>query len=114
VLFDGPPAEPASSVRPVETTGGWSQLKFKRGSRLEFNAAFGEDSPRGTALSRLVNVGTPDGSPVNRNASEFLNAIYQARPNLLFSIEYRRLWTTGLDDLTRTADHVSFSTGIVF
>jgi hypothetical protein len=43
-----------------------------------------------------------------------VNTIFQARSNLLFSIEYRRLWTTGLDDGRHTADYLSFATGIGF
>ena len=114
VLFDGPATEPASSVQPVDSAGGWSQLKFKPASQLELNAAFGRDNPFRTLLGRPPAIDSVDESPVNRNASGFLNVIYQARSNLLFSVEYRRLWTTGLDDATRTADHVSFSTGIAF
>jgi len=114
VLFDGPPTRPGSSLRPVDSAGGWSQLNVKPANRLEFNVAFGEDNPSRTDLRRLLTIGSVDASAVNRNASGFLNAIYQARSNLLFSVEYRRLWTTSLDEVTRTADHVSFSTGIVF
>jgi hypothetical protein len=114
VLFGGPPAEAASSVRPVDSAGGWSQLKFKPASRLELNAAFGEDNPFRFGSSRLLTISSLDGSVMNKNASAFLNAIYQARSNLLFSVEYRRLWTTSADSVTRIADHVSFSTGIVF
>jgi hypothetical protein len=52
--------------------------------------------------------------PVRRNASGFVNAIYQARSNILLSIEYRRLWTTGLDDARRAADQISVGAGVVF
>jgi hypothetical protein len=114
VLFDGAPTDAASVVRPVSTSGGWSQLKFKPAPRLEFNAALGEDNPTRTGMSRLFSIGGGDGSAVNRNTSGLLNTIYQARSNLLFSIEYRRLWTTGLDDVTRTADHVSLTAGVAF
>ena len=114
VLFDGAPTDAASIVRPVTTIGGGSQLKFKPAPRLEFNAAFGEDNPTRTGMSRLFSIGGGDGSAVNRNGSGLLNTIYQARSNLLFSIEYRRLWTTGLDDVTRTADHVSLTAGVAF
>jgi hypothetical protein len=111
VLFTGPSSDPLSAVQPVNTAGGWSQLKVKPSPRLEFNAAAGEDNPLRGRLQRFV---TPGASLVNRNASAFVNAIYQARSNLLFSVEYRRLWTTGLDDSTRAADHVSVSTGVGF
>jgi len=112
VLVDG--SSPASSVWPVDSAGGWSQLKFKPTSRLEFNVALGEDNPFRDRLRRTLAVGSADASTVTRNASGFVNTIFQPRSNLLFSVEYRRLWTTGLDEATRTADHVSVSTGIVF
>jgi len=114
VLFDGPQSDPASGVRAVDSAGGWGQIKFKPVARVEFNAAFGEDHPFQTGLSRFLTIGSVNGSAVNRNASGFLNAIYQARSNLLFSVEYRQLWTASPDEATRTAGHVSFSTGIGF
>jgi hypothetical protein len=55
-----------------------------------------------------------DPATVNTNANAFANTIIQARSNLLFSIEYRRLWTTGMDDVTHRAHHFSFTTGIGF
>ena len=114
VVFDGIPTDPASSVRPVDTAGGWAQVKVKAGARLEFNGAFGKDSPFRSGLGQFAPVGSTGGPQLNRNTSGFVNAIYQARSNLLFSIEYRRLWTAGLNAATSTADHVSVSTGIVF
>lgn len=114
VLFDGAPTAPASAVLALRSTGGWSQLKFKPVSRLEFNAAYGKDHSTRDDIARLLAIGSLDPSAVNRNGSGFLNAIYQARSNLLFSVEYRRLWTTGFDDVQHTADHISLSTGIVF
>ena len=114
VLFDGPSTEAASSVRPVDSTGGWSQLKYKPASRLEFNAAFGEDDPVRAGSRQLLAIGSPGRSPLKRNASALLNSIYQARSNLLFSVEYRRLWTTSLGDETHIADHVSVAAGVVF
>jgi len=114
VLFDGPSGDATSAVRPVDSFGGWSQLKIKPASRLEINAVFGGDDPLRSRLARLLPIAAVNGSAVNQNASGFLNAIYQARSNLLFSVEYRRLWTTGLDDVTRTADHLTAVAGIVF
>jgi len=113
-VFSGPQSVATSTVAAVGTEGGWAQVKFKPGSRLEFNAAFGEDVPYGTAVKTLPPIATPEESLVNRNGSGFVNGIYQARSNLLFSVEYRHLWTRALDGVYRTADHVSFCAGIVF
>ena len=113
VLFDGPTGASTSSLLAVDSAGGWSQLKFKPMSRVEFNGAFGQDTPSRTPLRRFLGAGS-DGSAVNRNASAFLNTIYQARSNLVFALEYRRLWTTSLYDTRQAADHLSFCAGIVF
>jgi len=98
----------------VPSAGGWAQLKVTAAPRLEFNSAFGLDNPSRGRVLHAVPIAIVDPGTVSRNASAFVNAIYQARSNFLFSLEYRQLWTTGLDDFTRRARHVSFSTGIGF
>ena len=114
VLFNGPSTASTSSVTAVESTGGWSQLSVAPSSRLELNVAFGGDNPSRASVRPLFLNGSAGASSVNRNASGFLNAIYQARSNLVLSVEYRRLWTAGLDDVARRADHVSVSAGVGF
>ena len=114
VLFRGVPSLSTSSVLALNSAGGWAQFKFKPLERMEFNAAFGEDYPFRQGLRPLLTARSIEGSPASRNASGFLNVIYQARSNLLFSIEYRRLWTSSFYTPKQTADHVSFSSGIVF
>jgi hypothetical protein len=103
-----------AAVLPLNNIGGWSQLKYKPVERLEFNTAFGEDQPFRPNLSRGFGQYTVLGSPVGRNASGFVNAIYTARSNLLFSVEYRKLWTSGLFTPKRNADQISITSGIAF
>ena len=114
VLFAGPSSVSTSSVLPLESAGGWSQLKFKPLERIEFNAAFGEDYPFHAGLSRLSIGQSVQGLPVSRNKSGFFNVIYQPRSSLLFSVEYRRLWTSSFYGPMRVADQVSVSSGIMF
>ena len=45
VLYSGPLIDPTTSVLPLNTVGGWAQLKYRATSTLEFNAAFGQDNP---------------------------------------------------------------------
>ncbi len=45
VLYSGPLIDPTTSVVPLNTVGGWAQLKYRPTSKLEFNAAFGQDNP---------------------------------------------------------------------
>lgn len=111
VVLTGLPSLRTSSALPVQSVGGWSQLKFKPLEKMEFNAAFGGDYP---FHSRLKGLSTEQQAPVNKNTSSFFNVIYQPRSILLFSAEYRRLWTSSFDGSKRVADHVSLSSGVVF
>jgi hypothetical protein len=107
-------AETPLEVAPVHSSGGWVQLKAAPTARVSFNAAYGLDAPDRAAIRALPAFVLLAPTAVVRNAGGFVNAIVQARSNLLFSIEYRRLWTTGLDEVTRRAQHFSFTTGIGF
>jgi hypothetical protein len=94
--------------------GGWSQLKVKATNKLEFNGAFGVDSPfaadlRGYTLSPSY---FPAGLRQNRIA--LVNFIYRPRSDLLFSGEYRHLKTFDLDAGSPTAEQVNLMMGILF
>jgi hypothetical protein len=113
VLFAGSSAESSAVAFPMESAGGWSQLKFKPVDRLEFNAAYGQDysflaGVRSFSIGPMIG-----GTPVTRNQSGFFNVIYQPRSILLFSIEYRRL-STSFSGPKLNADRISISSGIVF
>jgi len=114
VLFADPIFGSTAAIQPVDSVGGWSQLKFKPLSKLEFNSAFGEDYPFVSGTGQFPVQRPADGSPVGRNASGFINFIYQPKSNLFFSVEYRRLWTSGVYDPKRTGDHLTVSSAIGF
>jgi hypothetical protein len=110
VVFDGISTISATPLIPVDSAGGWSQLKFKPAESLQFNLAFGKDAALGSRLNRL-----PDTADlIHRNASGFFNVIYQPRSNLMFSIEYRRLWTSRFLQPFAAADHIGLGAGILF
>ena len=102
------------ALPPLDAAGGWAQLKLKATDRLEFNAAFGEGYVFRPGLNRLLADRPIDGSPENRNASGFVNAIYRFRSNLVFSTEYRRLWTSRFNLPLQRAGHITLSGGIIF
>jgi uncharacterized coiled-coil protein SlyX len=82
------------AVRALDDVGGWTQLKSKVGERLEFNGGYGIDNP----FAKEINASTiiPEYSiypGLARNRSAFGNVIYSPSSYLLFSLEYRRLWT---------------------
>jgi hypothetical protein len=109
VYFDSDPTNPSSQVFGLDSVGGWSQLKLKATSKLEFNGAFGLDSP--TAAEIRESFGNQP--YLQQNRSWLGNFIYRPRSDLLFSAEYRRLRTTpqhGAD----TAGQINLMMGVLF
>ncbi|MGZ4731383.1 MAG: hypothetical protein ACXVZH_04505 [Terriglobales bacterium] len=112
VLFSGIPS-PQALLRALNSVGGWSQVKVRATSKLEFNGAFGVDNPfaadvRGFPLSP----GFP--APLLQNRSSLVNVIYRPRSDLLLSGEYRHLRTFDIDAGSPTADQVNLMMGILF
>jgi hypothetical protein len=114
VLFSGPPANPSSSVLGLNAVGGWTQLKFRPTEKLEFNGAFGMDNSLAADLRRFYQAQSYIDASLARNKSTFFNGIYRARSNLLFSLEYRRLWTADVYSARETANHLNLGIGILF
>jgi regulator of replication initiation timing len=113
VLFNGSPANPASDFLPLNSAGGWSQLKFSATPRLEFNGVFGSDNP---FASDIHDFRAPVGvysSVLTANRSAMANFIYKPRSDLLFSGEYRHLRTTEIGNFY-SADQVNLMMGVLF
>ena len=106
------PNSPATGLRPLDAIGGWSQLKIKPITRLEFNIAAGQDSVFGNEAEAFAATSYYD--QLARNRGAFANFIYHPRSNLLFSVEYRRLRTSAIDWNNQTANHVNVMMGILF
>jgi regulator of replication initiation timing len=113
VLFSGNPFDEASEFRAVNSTGGWSQLKFLANTKLEFNGALGIDDP----FSRDIHAfPSPIGYYPNAlaaNRSVMGNFVYRPRSDLLFSGEYRHLRTTEIGGVN-SADQVNLMMGVLF
>ncbi len=114
VLFSGPLASNTTTVLGLNTAGGWTQLKFSPTERLEFNGAFGEDVPYARDLSQLTTSTSYVASQLARNQSGFANFIYRARSNVLFSAEFRKLWTFESQETKNTANVITLSMGVLF
>ncbi len=116
-LFSGTPADPTSQVRGLETMGGWSQLKVRATTKLEFNAAAGQDNPFAGELRAFPFTAYGNGSPassVARNQTGLFNFIYRPRSDLVFSAEYRHTNTYQIDSSRYSADQVNLVMGILF
>jgi hypothetical protein len=114
VLFSGLPGNARSSVLGLNAVGGWTQLKFRPTEKLEFNGAFGIDDSLASDLRRFYQAQSYIDASLARNKSTFFNGIYRARSNLLFSLEYRRLWTADLYSAREAANHLNLGIGILF
>lgn len=113
-LYSGALTDPAVMVAGLNSFGGWSQLKFMATQKLELNTAFGEELPFERDLERFPNSMSYYDPTIERNQSGFFNMIYHARSNLLFSAEYRKLWTARTYEDKSTADQVNLSVGVLF
>lgn len=113
VLFSGNPG-PYIQVRALNSVGGWSQLKFQASAKLEFNGAFGLDSPYAEDVRAFPAAQSYFDPFLVQNRSAFVNLIYRPRSDLLFSAEYRHFRTFEVDNGSPTGEQVNLMMGILF
>jgi hypothetical protein len=114
VVFNGSPINPQTLVQGLNSTGGWTQLKFTPLERLEFNGAFGEDFPSYDDLRQYPQSLGYFSAGIGRNESAFINGIYHVRSNFLLSLEYRRIWTSATSPSLATTNHVNLGAAFAF
>jgi prefoldin subunit 5 len=114
LLLSGPLADPGSAIYGLDSMGGWVQLKFKPKANFEVNFAYGMDNPFASELRAFPASGIFYGASLSRNQSPFVNFIYRARSDVLFSVEYKRLQTYTLDSSANTANQIGVSVGYLF
>ncbi len=102
-------------VRALDDVGGWAQLKARAGQRLEMNAGYGADNPFAKEVNAVMwSPGAPSYAGLARNRSFFSNAIFSPSAYLLFSLEYRRLWTNYSTGPTNFSDVIGIGAGYKF
>jgi hypothetical protein len=111
--LNGPTTIAATRVVPVNTIGGWTQVKYKLADKWEINSAFGIDNP---FARDLLNYSPASGAyrPVMRNSTEMLNIINRPKSNLVLSLEYRHLNTVSYGSHRYTAENVNLGIGVHF
>ena len=114
LLLSGPLSDPGTEIRGLDSVGGWVQLKFKPKSNFEVNFAYGQDNPFAKELRAFPASSYYYGYSISRNLSPFVNFIYRARSDVLFSVEYQRLQTYPLDSSPDLANQISISLGYIF
>jgi hypothetical protein len=115
VVFNGDLADPATQVLPLNSVGGWAQLKYQPLPKLEFNAAFGQDNPFAADI-RFFGLQTQSyNNPyITRNQAAFGNVIYRPRSDLLLSLEYRRIKTFNIFNSNWAGGQLNMAMGILF
>ena len=114
LLLTGPINDPSTSIRGLDSMGGWAQLKFKPRTNFEINLAYGQDDPFANELRSFPESAYYYGYLLSRNRSPFVNFIYRVRSDVLVSTEYQRLHTNTLDSTANIANQVTISLGYLF
>jgi hypothetical protein len=114
ILLSGPIYNPGTAIYGLDSTGGWLQLKFKPRPNFEVNFAYGQDQPFARELKRFPASALYYGYSISRNQSPFVNFIYRARSDVLFSMEYKRLQTNALNNNAYIANQLIMSLGYAF
>ncbi|HMI51218.1 MAG TPA: hypothetical protein VK525_06885 [Candidatus Saccharimonadales bacterium] len=114
VLWNGSLLDPATTVRGVNSMGGWAQLKFKPTLKFEINGALGVDNPFAQDLRGFNGSATYNGQLFSKNLSPFVNFIYQPRSDIVFSLEYRRIKSFAFESTPNAANQVNLSVGYIF
>jgi hypothetical protein len=114
VLFSGPVTDATTTIRGLDSMGGWVQVKYKPKANFEVNFAVGQDNPFAGELRKFPATVYYYDALMSRNLTPFVNFIYHARSNVLFSAEYRRLQTYYLDSNLETANQIGLSVGYIF
>jgi hypothetical protein len=99
----------------LDDVGGWAQLKAKAGQRVEMNAGYGTDNPFAKEIQAALSA-SPGATyaGIARNRSFYSNVIYSPSAYLLFSLEYRRLWTNFSSGPTEFSDVIGIGAGYRF
>jgi hypothetical protein len=107
--------ETGESVRALDDVGGWLQLQSRLSDRLQFNAGYGIDNPFAGQIHSSTAIPEYSTYPgLARNRSAFGNVIYSPNTSLLFSLEYRRLWTNYASGPTYFSDVIGIGAGYRF
>jgi hypothetical protein len=114
VAYNGDPGLASTHARFLNSFGGWGQLKFRIHPKWELNAAVGQDNVLANDLQWAPVLRTEYTVPWARNRIGFGNVIYRPKSTILFSAEYRKIWTYQYTGASNTADQVNLAAGVSF
>jgi hypothetical protein len=115
VLYGMDPISGEPIIRGVNNIGGWTQFKARFGQLVEANGSVGLDNGfAGDFHSLVLPYNTTATQLRARNRMVVGNVIYKPKTYLIFSPEYRRIWTWPIYGERSTADIFTLSVGYQF
>jgi hypothetical protein len=114
VLFGGDPSYASTSIRGLDSAGGWSQLKFQLTNKLELNGVFAEDNAFASDIRGFAVDADNFSTILGRNRGTLENLVYRPRSDLLFSAEFRRLRTFPIYSEASSTNQLNLAIGILF
>jgi hypothetical protein len=114
VLFSRAAPGDYADIQPLDSLGGWSQLKFRPSAKVEFNTAFGQDNPYASQVRVFPGATGYFAGYIARNRGSFANVILRPRSDVILSAEYRYLRTFAIDNRDWTAHQVNLVMGVLF
>jgi len=115
VLYGFDPISGEPVIRGVNDIGGWTQFKARFGQLLETNASIGLDNGFANDFHSLILPYDATATQLRaRNRMVVGNVIYRPKTYLIFSPEYRRIWTWPIYGVRSTADIFTLSVGYQF
>ncbi len=105
----------SGAIRGLGDEGGWSQLKARITQSVEANAGFGEDAGFSSML-RYYTDPTLTNTYVNlaRNRTVIANIVFRPKTYLVFSAEYRNIYSWPISGQVNTAQSLGLATGYSF
>jgi Skp family chaperone for outer membrane proteins len=105
----------SGNIYGLNDEGGWSQLKAKITQSLEANLSIGEDAGFGQQLRYYRNAAATDAyTNLARNRTVLANIIYRPKTYLLFSAEYRNIYSWPISGQVNTSQSLGLATGYSF
>ena len=115
VLSGTSPITGAPVISGLNDIGGWTQLKSRFSRSLEANASIGQDNGFAGDFHAVVLPATSTPPQLRaRNRMLDANVIYRPKTYLIFSPEYRRIWTWPIYGTRNTANIFTLSVGYQF
>lgn len=114
VFFINPLSPSGYSFRTIDDFGGWVQWKERANEHLEFNLAFGTDQVPASQLRPYAGSANAYYLNLARNRTYTGNVIYHPSAYLMFSLEYRHLQSSPVNDYSAAGDIIGIATGYRF